>query len=217
VILSKIKDPVSSLTHFIAALLSIAGLVLLICSSVFNATVWHVVTFSIFGASLILLYTASSVYHFLNISEKITKILRKVDHMMIFILIAGTYTPICLIPLRGPWGWSLFGSIWGLALIGIFIKMFYNNLPRWISTIIYILMGWLVIIAIYPLIKTVPVPAVLWLVSGGIIYTLGALIYGLKWPKFNSKIFGFHEIFHLFVMGGSFCHYWLMYRYVIYL
>lgn len=216
-ILSKIKDPVSSLTHFIAALLSIAGLVLLICSSVFNATVWHVVTFSIFGASLILLYTASSVYHFLNISEKITKILRKVDHMMIFILIAGTYTPICLIPLRGPWGWSLFGSIWGLALIGIFIKMFYNNLPRWISTIIYILMGWLVIIAIYPLIKTVPVPAVLWLVSGGIIYTLGALIYGLKWPKFNSKIFGFHEIFHLFVMGGSFCHYWLMYRYVIYL
>ncbi len=215
--LSKVKDPISSLTHFIGAIMSIVGLVLLIYNSVFKATTWHIVTFSIFGASLILLYTASSVYHGLNISEKINKILRKVDHMMIFVLIAGTYTPICLIPLRGPWGWSLFGSIWGLALVGIVIKLFYNNIPRWVSTIIYILMGWLVIIAIYPLVKTVPFPAILWLTSGGIIYTLGAVIYGLKWPKFSSKVIGFHEIFHLFVMAGSFCHYWMMYRYVIYL
>ena len=215
--LSKVKDPISSLTHLIGAIMSIVGLVLLIYNSVFKATTWHIVTFSIFGASLILLYTASSVYHGLNISEKINKILRKVDHMMIFVLIAGTYTPICLIPLRGPWGWSLFGSIWGLALVGIVIKLFYNNIPRWVSTLIYILMGWLVIIAIYPLVKTVPVPAILWLTLGGIIYTLGAVIYGLKWPKFNSKVIGFHEIFHLFVMAGSFCHYWMMYRYVIYL
>ena len=215
--LTKIKDPVSSLTHFIGAVLSVIGLILLLSHAVKNATVWHIIAFSVFGASLILLYTASSVYHALNISERVSRFLKKLDHMMIFVLIAGTYTPICLIPLRGSWGWSLFGIVWGTALLGIAIKLFYINLPRWVSTLIYICMGWLVLVAIFPILRSVPFPAFIWLAAGGIAYTVGAVIYGFKWPVLKPRVFGFHELFHIFVLIGSFCHFWVMYGYVLYL
>jgi len=214
---NRIKDPISSLTHLIGALLSIAGLVLLVYYAATGATTWHVVTFTVFGISLILLYSASTVYHTLIVSDKVTRVLRKIDHMMIYILIAGTYTPICLIPLRGAWGWSLFGSIWGIAVIGIVLTGLWLDAPRWLSTTFYAIMGWLVIIAFLPLIKALSAEAMGWLVAGGIIYTIGAVIYGTKWPKINWKFFGFHEIFHLFVMAGSFCHFWLMFRYVLYI
>lgn len=213
----KIKDPVSGFTHLAGAILSIAGLVVLVCFAAIRATAWHVVSFSIFGASLILLYTASSLYHLLPVSDKVTAVLRRIDHMMIYVLIAGTYTPVCLVPLRGAWGWSLFGTIWGIALVGIIIKAFWMNAPRWLSTGIYITMGWLVVIAFWPLVKTVPAAGIGWLVAGGLMYTVGAVIYGTKWPKITSKVFGFHEIFHLFVMAGSFCHFMLMLRSVLYL
>lgn len=216
-ITTKIKDPISSLTHLFGALLSIVGLVLLVYHAAIKATVWHIVTFAIFGGSLILLYTASTVYHTLSVSDRATRVLRKIDHMMIYILIAGTYTPICLIPLRGVLGWGLFGSIWGIAIIGIVMKGFWLNAPRWLSTLFYTIMGWLVIVAFLPLVETVPAAGIGWLVAGGILYTIGAVIYGTKWPKINWKFFGFHEIFHLFVLLGSFCHFWLMYRYILYL
>lgn len=213
----KVKDPFSGFSHLAGALLSIAGLCLLIHYALNNGTVWHIVSFSIFGASLILLYTASSIYHLLVVSEKSTRILRKIDHMMIYVLIAGTYTPVCLIPLRGGWGWSLLISIWGIAMVGIILKVLWFNAPRWLYTLFYLLMGWLIVIAFIPLVRTMPIAAMLWLIAGGLLYTVGAIIYGTKWPKLKSKVFGFHDVFHIFILYGSFCHFWMMFRYILYL
>ena len=211
----KLRDPISGLTHLLGAILSIVALILLVYYSVKHATVWHIVAFSIFGASLILLYTASSLYHLLPLSEKGVTILRKIDHMMIFVLIAGTYTPICLVALRGPWGWSLLSIIWLIAIAGIILKGFWFNIPRWLSTLIYALMGWLAVTVLYPLIKTIPLGGFIWLVEGGLLYTIGAVIYGLKWPNITARFLGFHEIFHIFVMMGSFSHFMLMFRYIL--
>ena len=212
--IEKLRDPVSGLTHFIGAILAIVGLILLIYKSVDPVKPWHLVTFSVFGAGLILLYTSSTLYHWLPFSEKGIQRMRRLDHMMIFILIAATYTPICLIPMRGPWGWSLFGSIWGLATLGIFLKFFWLQAPRWFSTMIYILMGWLVVVGIWPLIQALKLGGFMWVLIGGLFYTVGAIIYALKKPDPWPNIFGFHEIFHIFVMLGSFSHFWVMYRYV---
>lgn len=213
----KIKDPVSGFTHLFGALLSIAGLAVLVYFAAIKGTVWHIVGFSIFGASLILLYGASATYHLLTLSEKGDRTLKRIDHMMIYVLIAGTYTPICLVPLRGVWGWSLFGSIWGFAVLGIVMKIVWLNAPRWLSTIFYLIMGWLAVIAFWPLMQAVPLGGVIWLVAGGILYSIGAVIYGTKRPNFIKNILGFHEIFHLFVLAGSFSHFWVMYHYVLYI
>lgn len=210
-LIKKIKDPVSCLTHLVGAILSIIGLVALVIAAVKTRTPWHTVGFSIFGASLILLYTASTVYHMLNISEEVNLVLKKIDNIMIFVLIAGTYTPICLTALRGPWGWTILSLVWAIAIIGVFLKIFWINVPRWASTAIYLIMGWLVIVAIYPLSKFLPVKGILLLATGGVMYTVGAVIYGLKKPNLNFKYFGFHEIFHIFVMAGSLSHFLLMY------
>lgn len=202
----KLKDPVSGLTHLLGALLAIPCTVMLIITAAKYATPWHVVSFSIFGASLILLYTASSIYHLLPISEKASNVLRRIDHMMIFVLIAGTYTPVCLVPLRGAWGYSLLIAIWLIATAGIILKAVWIDAPRWLSTSLYVLMGWLIVIAFYPLCNSVSSAARALLIAGGVTYTVGAVIYAVKWPRFNFKWFGFHEIFHLFVMGGSALH-----------
>jgi len=213
----KVKDPVSGFSHLAGVVLSAIGLCFLIRYAVANGTVWHIVSFSIFGTSLILLYTASSIYHLLVVSERGSVILRKIDHMMIYVLIAGTYTPVCLIPLRGGWGWSLLISIWGIAMTGIILKILWFNAPRWLSTLFYVIMGWLIVIAFVPLARTMPVGAMFWLAAGGLLYSIGAIIYGTKWPRLKSKVFGFHEVFHIFVLYGSLCHFWLMFRYVLYL
>lgn len=209
-----LRDPVSGLTHCIAAGLAVLGTILLIERSVNPPMPWHIVAFSIFGGGMILLYTASTLYHWLPVSEEWVRFLRRVDHSMIFFYIAATYTPICLIPLRGPWGWSLFGVIWGLALSGIVMKVFWITAPRWLSTAFYLAMGWLVLVGIYPLAQAMSAASLAWLVAGGVVYSLGAVIYALKWPDPLPKRFGFHEIFHLFVIGGSFCHFVVMYWYV---
>ena len=208
------KDPISGLSHFIGIILSIAGLILLVIK-VSTGKPWHLVAFLVFGASMILLYTASTLYHWLPLSEKGTAYLRKLDHSMIFLLIAGTYTPVCLIPLRGAWGWSIFGSIWGLALFGIGYKSIWFNAPRWLSTAIYTIMGWLIIIAIWPLIQVVPWQGMIWLLVGGLFYTGGAIIYGIKKPNPWPEVFGFHEIFHIFVLFGTISHFWMIYRYFV--
>lgn len=215
--IARVREPVSGFTHMAGALLSVAGLVVLVCFAAINATAWHVVAFSIFGASLVLLYTASTLYHLLPVSAHGTAILRRIDHMMIYILIAGTYTPVCLIPLRGAWGWSLLSGVWAIAIVGIILKGFWMNAPRWLSTLFYMGMGWLVVIAFWPLINSIPLGAVWYLVTGGLMYTVGAVIYATKWPRIASKLFGFHEIFHLFVMAGSLCHFWFMLRYILYI
>jgi len=213
--IKRIKDPVSGWSHFAGVLFGILALVLLVYPSVVHGTPLHTLSFVIYGASLIILYTASTLYHMLPLGERGTLILRKLDHMAIYVLIAGTYTPICLLPLRGPWGWSLLGIIWGMAVAGIFLKAFWMNAPRWLSTLIYVIMGWMVVIAFFPLVRAVPPSGIAWLLAGGLLYSLGGLIYGTKWPRFRSRFFGFHELFHLFVLGGSLLHFCFMYLYVL--
>ncbi len=216
--MSKLRDPFSGLSHLTGAFLSVVALILLVYNAVQHAKTLHVIAFSIFGASLILLYTASALYHLLPLPPKGVLLLRRIDHMMIFILIAGTYTPVCLIPLRGAWGYSLLVGVWALAIIGIIIKIFWMNAPRWFSTLIYVIMGWLIIIAFWPLIKTVSTGGIVWMCLGGIFYTVGAVFYGTKWPpNLVPGWFGFHEVFHLFVMAGSFSHFWLMIKYIMYI
>jgi len=214
---SRFREPVSGLTHLFGAILSILGLMLLIQASIITSKNGNIPTLIIFGISLILLYTASTVYHLVTVSEKAIKVLRRIDHSMIYILIAGTYTPICLIALKGTLGSGLCTAIWLLALTGILLKIFWFNAPRWLYTFFYVFMGWLAIFAIYPLSKALSFNGVLWLIAGGVSYTVGAVIYATKWPKITSKLFGFHEIFHIFVLLGSFCHFWMMFKYVMYL
>ena len=211
----KLREPVSGLTHLFGALMSIIALYILVTSSAFKNNIWGIVASSIFGSSLILLYSASSIYHLSMVSEKAIKVLRRIDHSMIYVLIAGSYTPICLITLRGPWGWSIFGVIWSFALLGILIKNFWFSAPRWLSTSFYIIMGWTLIVAIFPLSKVLPSAGMFWLFAGGIAYTIGGVIYGTKWPKIPFKQFSFHETFHIFVLIGSFCHFWLVFKYVV--
>jgi hemolysin III len=212
---TKIKDPFSALSHLIGAIMSVIGSIILVYNAIQGGSIWHVLSFVIYGISLISLYTASTVYHWLPLSDEDGLIYRKIDHMMIYVLIAGTYTPICLVSLRGPWGWSLLIGIWALAIGGIILKSISMNIPRWISTAIYVIMGWLVVIAFYPLKNAVSLAGIGWLIGGGIFYTVGAIFYAKKWPEFNCKWFGFHELFHLFVMAGSACHFWLMYKYIL--
>ena len=217
--MAKVRDLVSGLTHCIGASLSLIGLVILIVFAAIWGDAYDVVSFTIFGVGLFLLYLFSTLYHWLNISEKGLTVFKKLDHIMIYILIAASYTPICLGPLRGPWGWSIFGVVWGFAVLGTILTSIWIKAPRALTTSIYIAMGWFVIIAIYPLVKVFSdaglLYSLLWLLAGGIFYTIGGLIYGLKWPKINFKHFGFHEIFHIFVMLGSACQYWFILKYVL--
>lgn len=189
-----------SITHGLGVVLSIAGLVVLVVLAALYGTVWHVVSFTIFGASLVILYTASTLYHSIQI-PRLRRILRIIDHASIFLLIAGTYTPFLLTALRGPWGWSLFGVVWGIALVGIFYKIFFIGKWEVISTLAYVGMGWLCVLTFKQMLATLPPPAITWLVAGGVVYTIGVLFYAIKKIPYN------HAIWHLFVLGGSICHY----------
>ncbi len=212
----KLKDPGSCITHFIGMVLSILAAIPLLIRASANPDRVHVATLAIFILSMILLYAASATYHALDLSEKANRILRKMDHAMIFILIAGTYTPICVIVLGGKVGYGLLALIWGLALAGILIKSFWITCPKWFSSCLYIAMGWVCLLAFPQILSSLPRVAFAWLLAGGIIYTVGGIIYALKLPLFNlkHKNFGSHEVFHLFVMAGSACHYILMYCYI---
>lgn len=211
-----IKDPGSAITHFIAMLGAAIATVPLLEKAAKEPDQLHLMALSIFMISMILLYAASTVYHTLDISPTINKLLRKLDHMMIFILIAGTYTPVCMVVLGDRTGWGLLALVWSIALFGILIKACWITCPKWFSSLLYIAMGWVCVLAFGKIVRALPAPAFGWLLAGGIIYTAGGVIYALKLPLFNSKHknFGSHEIFHLFVMGGSFCHYVMMYQFV---
>ncbi len=208
-----IKDPGSAITHFIGMVLAALASSPLLILAAFHSDKNAVLALAVFALSMILLYGASTVYHTFNISDKINRALRKVDHMMIFILIAGSYTPVCMIPLKDSVGYPLLALVWGTAVIGMLIKAFWITCPKWFSSLIYISMGWLCVLAMVPLVKALPIAAFIWLLAGGIIYTVGGVIYALKLPFFNARhqYFGSHEIFHLFVMGGSLCHFVVMF------
>jgi hemolysin III len=211
------REPVNALSHMAGSLVSIAGLALMVVMAAVKADAWHVVSFAIFGTTLVFMYTASFLYHGLQLSAKTLAVFRRIDHIMIFMVIAGSYTPLCLVPLRGPWGWSLFGIIWGFAAVGIVLKLFWMNIPRWISTLIYLGMGWLCMVAVYPLVQILEPAPLLWLALGGLFYSLGALVYIFKKPDPFPKVFGFHEIWHICVLLGSACHFWLIFGYLTYL
>ncbi|NLG03620.1 MAG: hemolysin III family protein [Clostridia bacterium] len=214
--MSKIREPGSAITHLIGALLSALAAFPLISRANTVPGFVNVISMSIFIASMFLLYTASTTYHSLSLSAAVVKVFRKIDHMMIFVLIAGSYTPICLIVLKGKTGIIMLSVIWSLALIGILIKAFWITCPKWFSSVIYIGMGWTCVFAFRPLMNLLPSQAMLWLFAGGVLYTVGGVIYALKLQIFNQKhsAFGSHEIFHLFVLAGSLCHFVFMYHYV---
>ena len=211
-----IKDPGSAITHGIALILAVGGTLPLLLKAAREPDHLHVVAMTVFMLSMILLYLASTVYHTFDVNGKVNRRLKKFDHMMISVLIAGSYTPICLIALHGRTGIALCALVWAAAIGGILVKAFWINCPKWFSSVLYIAMGWLCVLAFHPLFLALSRPAFGWLLAGGIIYTVGGVIYSLKMPMFNAKHkkFGTHEIFHLFVMGGSFCHFIVMYYFV---
>lgn len=212
-----VKDPGSAITHFIGMLMAVFAAVPLIIKATHEPSPIYVVSIAIYAASLILLYAASTTYHTFDRSEKVNTILKKIDHMMISVLIAGSYTPICLLVLGGRLGIILLAIVWGIAIAGILIKAFWVYCPKWVSSVLYIGMGWTCVLAFTQLLNSMSPAAFGWLLAGGLIYTVGGIIYALKLPIFNMKHkdFGSHEIFHLFVMGGSICHFVVMYAFVL--
>lgn len=202
------EEKINVVTHGIGMLLSIAALVVLIVHASYNGTARHIVSFTIFGASLILLYSASTLYHYSQ-KPSIRRKLNILDHASIYVLIAGTYTPFTLVTLKGWLGWTIFGITWGIAIIGIFFKLFYTGKYDKISTLAYVAMGWIIIFAIKPLIENLPINGLYWLLAGGIFYTVGALLYSIKKVNYN------HAIFHIFVLLGSFSHFMAVYFYVL--
>ena len=211
-----IREPGSALTHFIAMLLALCAAVPLLVRAAVHSGVKSLTAMTVFMISMVLLYAASTIYHSVNCSGRILRIFRKMDHMMIFVLIAGTYTPVCLLTLPKPSGLMLLAAVWGIALVGIFIKVFWITCPKWFSSVLYIAMGWSCLSVLGQLFSLLPLHAFLWLLAGGLIYTAGGIIYALRLPLFDARhpMFGLHEIFHLFVMAGSLCHFVFMFCYL---
>ncbi len=202
------EETINALTHGVGALLSLAGLAVLVVLASRRGNAWHIVSCSIYGVTLVLLFSSSTLYHSCR-SPRAKHICRIVDHASIYLLIAGTYTPFVLVTLRGSWGWSLFGVVWGLALAGIVFQLFLVDRFRVLQVLIYLLMGWLVVIAFNPLLNKMPRPGMRWLVAGGLSYTLGVIFY--MWKKLPFH----HAIWHLFVLAGGMCHYFAVLFYVL--
>lgn len=212
-----IREPGSAITHFIGMLLAVCAAAPLLVKAALGAGNTGIIAMAVFMTSMILLYGASALYHSVNLSGRKLKIFRKIDHMMIFVLIAGSYTPVCLLVLEPRSGQTLLITVWAIAAAGMIVKALWITCPKWFSSILYIAMGWACLSVFGQLMTRLSTPAFLWLLAGGILYTAGGVIYALKLPLFNQlhKNFGSHEIFHLFVMGGSICHFICMYQYVL--
>lgn len=212
-----LREPINGFTHLIGAVLSFAGLLALVIKTALNdPSALSLTAVIIFGISLILLYAASATYHLVVSNDKVIKFLRRLDHAMIFILIAGSYTPFCLIALKGTTGWTLFTIIATCAIAGVAFKLIWFNCPRWISTLLYVAMGWIAVFLIIPLYHALSLNGVILLLLGGLFYTIGAVIYAIKPNIFkNNKYLGYHEIFHVFILLGSLAHFICIYEYVI--
>ena len=198
----------NGISHLIGAALALAGMVVLVVLASLQGDLWKIVSFSIYGASLFLLYTLSTLYHSLRGRAK--QIFRKLDHVAIYLLIAGTYTPFTLVTLRGAWGWTLFGIIWSLAIVGIIVDSLHKEGSRVIQMVIYLLMGWLILVAMYPLVQALPKGGLALLVLGGVFYTSGMIFYALD-DRMNHA----HGIWHLFVLAGSISHYLAVFLYIL--
>jgi hemolysin III len=209
----RLREPVSGLTHLAGGVLAVAGLVVLLATSAGEGVAVRA-SLGVYGLSLVVLYFASALYHLLPLSPTGTARLRRLDHAAIFSLIAGTYTPICLIALDGLWRWGLLALVWVLALCGASIELLRTSARRWLTVALYLGLGWIAVLAAPALLGALPPGAILWLLAGGVTYSLGAVVYALKRPDPYPGIFGFHEIWHLFVLAGSACHFWAVSRYV---
>lgn len=214
--LKALKDPASALTHLGGCIAAAFAAIPLLLRASLQPDQTHTVALGVFILSMILLYGASALYHSINASDRINRCFKKLDHMMIFVLIAGTYTPVCLIVLAPPTGYFLCALVWSIALAGILFKAFWVTCPRWVSSVLYIGMGWICLLAFDQIRAHLPAAAFGWLFAGGLLYTVGGIIYALRLPAFNAAHpgFGTHEIFHVFCLGGSFCHFMLMFHYV---
>lgn len=213
---SYIREPINGLTHLAGAVLSFVALIaMVIKASITTSSPLSITAVIIFGISMILLYAASATYHMVIARDKVIDFLRRLDHSMIFILIAGTYTPFCLISLKGVTGWLLFSLVTGIAVLGVVFKLVWFHCPRWLSTSLYIGMGWLMIFFAAPLSDSLHSGGLFFLILGGILYTIGGVIYGAK-PKFlEMKYWGYHEIFHIFILLGTLAHFLSVFLYVI--
>ncbi|MBI5282362.1 MAG: hemolysin III family protein [Candidatus Solibacter usitatus] len=201
------EEIANAITHGLGALLGIAGLVVLVVRAASEGTALHVVAAAVYGSSLILLYLVSTLYHALT-KGRAKRLFRILDHCLIYVLIAGTYTPFTLVTLRGAWGWSLFGAVWGLAVLGVVFKVFFTGRLHVLSTAAYVLMGWMAVVAIGPLWGALAGPALAWLVAGGLFYSLGVVFFA------SSRRYA-HAVWHLFVLAGSVCHFAVVLRYVV--
>lgn len=209
----KMKEPVNTWTHFVLFMAAIVGLVFLIILSKHNIS--KLITMTIYGVSMILLYGASSLYHWVRTTPQKELLLKKVDHIAIYLLIAGSYTPVFYYGLEGAWRWAMLSVIWILAIIGIALKLFFIHAPRYVSTAFYVSLGWIALVPFLQLVKNLPMGAIILMAIGGVTYTVGAIIYATKIFDFFPKRFGFHEIFHLFIAAGSIVHYIMILIYII--
>jgi len=203
--LKNLREPVNSLTHWVGAFLALIGLIVLLVVG-WGAPA-RVISLLIYGVSLIVLFSASAMYHMVQVKERALEIFRKIDHAAIYFLIAGTYTPFCVNAFSGFWKWGMLSIIWSLALIGILVKVFYIRAPRWLNAGIYLIMGWLCIAAIGQMLSTLPVWVMIWLVAGGLLYTFGAIVYITRIFNFVPGVFGFHEMWHILVMLAAAAHF----------
>ena len=210
--ISKLREPVNGLTHFFAGLAAVAGLVVLLVIG--RGDFQKQASLAVYGASLVLLLFASAAYHLTVASPERIQFLRKLDHTAIYFLIAGTYTPLCIIVFTGFWKWGLLAIIWAIAVVGTGFKIAFIKAPRWLTAGIYVAMGWLGVIGMGEFLRLLPMGAIIWLTAGGLFFTVGAVVYVTKTMNFVPGVFGFHEVWHLFVIGGCFCHYMLILLYV---
>jgi hemolysin III len=208
----RVREPFNGISHFLGAVLGLVGLLLLILTA--WGKPWNLLGCAVYGITLVILFTASTVYHSARVSRARIEKLLVIDQVAIFLLIAGTYTPVCLVPLRGPWGWTLLGIVWGIAIFGILLRVGCRNAPEWITVGLYLVMGWLCVLAYGPLTEALSRPALGWLFAGGFIYTVGAVVFASERPRLWPGVFSSHELWHLFVLGGSTCHFVLMLRFV---
>jgi hemolysin III len=203
--LNKLREPVNSLTHWAGAALALAGLIALLI--VGWDTPAKVISLAIYGISLIAMFSASATYHMVRVKDRALEIFRKIDHSAIYLLIAGTYTPFCVNAFEGFWKWGMLGIIWSLALIGIIVKVFYIRAPRWLNAGIYVAMGWMAVGAAWQMLTALPAWVLGWLIAGGVIYTLGAVVYATRIFNFKPGVFGFHEVWHIFVLLAAAAHF----------
>lgn len=206
-----LREPFNALSHSVGILAALAGLIFLVWQA---EGALATIAYATYGASLVFVFAASTLYHALPVSERARRVLRRVDHSAVFLVIAGTYTPVCLLALPAGWGWSLFGVVWSLTAVGIVTKNLLPQMPRWGTVAIYLAMGWTAVVALKPMLAIFSWQALFWLFAGGIVYTLGAIVYGVRWPDPLPDHVGFHGVWHVLVLAGSLAHFVFIAAYV---